>query len=84
MGLSRRKFTREFKVTAIRRLEAGGSIAEVARAFEVNRTCCTAGDESSARDRATRFPGLANGVGKKPDKRSWNARSASRRWRSIF
>jgi transposase len=36
MGLSRRKFTREFKVTAIRRLEAGASIAEVARAFEVN------------------------------------------------
>ena len=36
MGLSRRKFTREFKVTAIRRLEAGATVAEVARAFEVN------------------------------------------------
>ena len=36
MGLSRRKFTKEFKVTAIRRLEAGASVAEVARAFEVN------------------------------------------------
>src|SRR6202051_2803852 len=36
MGLSRRKFTQEFKVTAIRRLEAGASVAEVARAFEVN------------------------------------------------
>ena len=36
MGLSRRKFTREFKMAAMRRLEAGVSIAEVARALEVN------------------------------------------------
>ena len=36
MGLSRRKFTKEFKEEAIRRLEVGGSLAEVARACEVN------------------------------------------------
>jgi transposase len=36
MGLSRRHFTREFKLAAVRRLEMGASIAEVARAFEVN------------------------------------------------
>jgi len=36
MGLSRRTFTREMKLAAIQRLEAGSSIAEVARAFEVN------------------------------------------------
>lgn len=36
MGLSRRKFTREFKVAAVRRLEKGASVAEVARATEVN------------------------------------------------
>jgi transposase-like protein len=36
MGLSRRKFTREFKLAAIQRLEMGASVAEVARAFEVN------------------------------------------------
>ena len=36
MGLSRRKFTREFKVAALRRLDAGASIAEVARACEIN------------------------------------------------
>jgi transposase len=36
MGLSRRAFTRELKIAAIRRLETGSSIAEVARAFEVN------------------------------------------------
>src|SRR5689334_9374109 len=36
MGLSRRTFTREMKFAAVQRLESGSSIAEVARAFEVN------------------------------------------------
>src|SRR5580700_11005237 len=36
MAVSRRKFTKEVKVAAIQRLDAGASIAEVARAFEVN------------------------------------------------
>jgi len=36
MGLSRRQFTKEFKLAALQRLEMGASIAEVARAFEVN------------------------------------------------
>ena len=36
MGLSRRQFTKEFKLAAIRRLEQGISIAEAARALEVN------------------------------------------------
>jgi transposase-like protein len=33
---SRRKFTKEFKGTAVRRLESGQSVAEVARALEVH------------------------------------------------
>ena len=36
MGVSRRTFTRETKMAAVRRLESGSSVAEVARAFEVN------------------------------------------------
>ena len=36
MGLSRRQFTKEFKLAAIERLERGATIAEVSRAFEVN------------------------------------------------
>ncbi len=36
MGLSRRQFTCEFKLTAVRRLEAGVSLAEVARELEVS------------------------------------------------
>ncbi len=38
MGLSRRQFTREFKVAAVQRLEQGVSLGEVARALEVNPT----------------------------------------------
>ena len=36
MGLSRRVFTKEFKLAAVRRLEQGVSIGEAARALEVN------------------------------------------------
>jgi len=36
MGLSRRTFTREFKVEAVRRLDMGVPVAELARALEVN------------------------------------------------
>src|SRR3954463_6855605 len=36
MGLSRRQFTKEFKLAAVRRLDEGGSIAEVSRGLEVN------------------------------------------------
>jgi len=36
MGLSRRRFTKEFKEEAVRRLELGASLAEIARACEVN------------------------------------------------
>ena len=36
MGLSRRKFTREFKMDAMERLESGSSVAAVARALEVS------------------------------------------------
>ena len=35
---SRRKFTKEFKQTAISRLQSGQSVAEVARALEVHPT----------------------------------------------
>jgi transposase-like protein len=36
MGLSRRTFRREFKLAAVRRLEAGVSLAEVSRGLEVS------------------------------------------------
>jgi transposase len=35
MGMSRRQFTQEFKLAAVRRLEQGVSVGEVARGLEV-------------------------------------------------
>jgi len=37
MELSRRQFTKEFKLAAVQRLEQGVSMGEAARALEVNR-----------------------------------------------
>jgi len=79
---SRRKFTKEFKLTAIRRLQSGQSVAEVARALEVHpselhrwgRELEDHGERLSAA-RATSAPRKAGGP-------NWNARSASRPWRS--
>lgn len=36
MSRTRRKFTREFKVAAVKRLQSGSSVARVAREVEVN------------------------------------------------
>jgi len=36
MSSTRRKFTREFKVAAVRRLQSGSSVARIARELEVN------------------------------------------------
>ena len=36
MSLSRRRFTQEFKLAAVERLDHGASAAEVSRAFEIN------------------------------------------------
>jgi hypothetical protein len=84
MGMSRRQFTKEFKLAAVRRLEEGVSLGEVARGLEVNTTCCTAGGVSFGKDQATRFPVMDNGAGPRAGSPSWNGRSANRRWRSIF
>lgn len=84
MGLLRRTFTRDVKMAAAQRLETGSSIAEVVRAFEVNSMCCTAGAGSSGKGQATPFRASESGVGTAPSMPSWNGRSASRLWKSIF
>ena len=47
MGLTGRKFNNELKLATVGRLEQGISIAEAARALEVDRTSCRAGGGSS-------------------------------------
>ena len=50
MGLSRRKFSREVKMAAIQQLDAGSSVAEVARAFEVNPNLLHRSDRNTSDD----------------------------------
>jgi transposase len=57
MGLSRRKFTREMKLAAIRQLETGSSAAEVARAFEINPNLLLRWRKEFRNGPANAFPG---------------------------
>jgi transposase len=84
MGLSRRRFTREFKLAAVQRLEQGISIAEVARALEVNPNVLHRWRSEFRQGPAMRFPVEGSGAGRKGALPNWSARSASRRWRLIF
>src|SRR6516162_7098265 len=57
MGLTRRTFTREMKLAAIQQLEAGSSVAEVARAFEVNPNVLHRWRKEFRHGPANAFPG---------------------------
>jgi transposase-like protein len=56
--MSRRQFTREFKLAAVRRLEMGASVAEVARAFEVNPNVLHRWRQEFRQGPGNAFPGL--------------------------
>jgi transposase-like protein len=58
MGLSRRQFTKEFKLSAIERLEMGASVAEVARVFEVNPNVLHRWRREFRQGPGNAFPGL--------------------------
>jgi transposase-like protein len=58
MGLSRRQFTKEFKLAAIQRLESGARRAEVARAFEVNPSLLHRWQREFRQGPGNVFPGL--------------------------
>ena len=58
MGLSRRRFTREFKMAAMERLEQGVSMGEVARALEVNPNVLQRWRREFRQGPGNAFPGL--------------------------
>src|SRR5215471_14413981 len=58
MGLTRRSFTRELKLAAIQQLDAGSSVAEVARAFEVNPNVLHRWRKEFRHGPANAFPGV--------------------------
>ena len=60
MGLSRRQFTKEFKLAAIQRLERGVSVGEVARALEVNPNVLHRWRQEFRQAPGNSFPGNGN------------------------
>jgi len=54
---TRRRFSREFKLDAVRQLEAGQRLAEVARRLDVNPTVLRRWRDQLADDPETAFPG---------------------------
>ena len=84
MGLSRRKFTKEFKEEALRRLELGASLAEVARACEVNPNVLHRWKRVLRDYGVKAFSGNGQRRAEDPHLPSWSARWVARRWRSIF
>jgi len=84
MGLSRRQFTKEFKLAAISDWR-GGFGGRGSAAFEVNpKVLHRCRWESSARGPAMRSRAWGSGAGKRAGSRNWRARLASRCWSSIF
>ena len=58
MGLSRRQFTREFKLATLQRLEMGASVAEVARAYEINPNLLHRWRQEFRQGPGNAFPGI--------------------------
>ena len=58
MELSRRKFTKEFKIPALRQLDAGASIAAVARSCEINPSLLHRWRRDFQQSSEQAFPGL--------------------------
>ena len=61
MTLSRRKFSAEFKVQAVRQVEAGASTAAVARRYEIHPTLLTKWRKQLHQDPERAFSGNRNG-----------------------
>lgn len=57
MGQVRRQFSKEFKLAAVRRLEQGVSIAEAARALEVNPSVLQRWRQEFRQGPGNAFPG---------------------------
>jgi transposase len=75
MGLSRRQFTREFKLAALQRLETGASVAEVARALEVHPNVLHRWRREFRPGPGNAFPGLGQ--------RRWEEGRVAQRERKI-
>ena len=79
MGLSRRAFTKEFKLAPVRRLEQREFDRQSGTALEVNLNVLHRWRHEVGRSLATCFQARESNAGPKGESRNWNARSASKR-----
>jgi len=90
MDLSRTVYSRDLKIAAMRAVDVGAMMAEIARKYQVSPHMRNAGEENGGSRAISRFP--AWGVGERICRQwrrpggwpSWSARSANSRWRTIF
>ena len=85
--MPRQEYSRELKLAAMREIDSGKGVAEVARMYQLSPKRLEIGEASGERRANWRF--LARVRSPKPNSMligslSWNVRSASRRWKSIF
>ena len=84
MGLSRRQFTKEFKLAAVRRLEQGVTIGEAARALAVSPNVLHRWRREFRQGPAMCSPAQGRPAGQRAGSPNWNVRLANKLWRSIF
>ena len=81
--LSRRTFTEEFKLAAVRRVQAGTPIRELSGELEVSRNLLYRWAREFRKAPEEAFPAVS-GTGRKVGLRTWSARSVNRPWRLII
>ena len=85
MLVPRQQYSRELKIAAMREIESGKGIAEVARMFQVSPKRLETWKVSGGPKVSWRFPATA--AARRPNWMpirlpNWNGRSGSKRWRS--
>ncbi len=82
--MSKRRFTREFKLTAVRRMQVGEPVARLARELEVGPGELYRWYHEQ--ERLGQAPSWARDTSgpRRIGWRSWSARSGNRPWRLIF
>lgn len=75
MAVSRRTFSKEMKMAALQRLDAGASVAEVARAFEMNPNLLHRWRKEFRQGPGNAFPGMG--------KRRWDETKVAQLERKV-
>ena len=88
--MPRQEYSRELRLAAMREIDSGKGMAEVSRMYQLSpKRLETWRSEEASGARKASWPFLARVRSRKANSMrigspSWNVRSASRQWKSIF